>query len=407
MRGGNAMKWFLLGGAAICAAGPAYAQDVTFKPILEARTRLEIVDQAGLADGATAVTLRVRAGGTITRKRVSALFEGQANVALADDFYDGLHGAATRPLVADPQNIGVSRAQIQYRDKAVAVTVGRQRIALDDERFIGASAFRNNSQSFDAVRVEWTAVPKLKVDISYAWSVRTIWGVDGTGARQPAVSGDNVFANISYATPAGTLTGFAYLVDQDEAAVQGFRLSNQSYGARLAGSRKIGPSAKLNYALSYARQSDYHRNPNTYDASYYLIDGSVELGGFKLGGTYEVLGASSGAALTSFQFPVGTGFRYQGWAGKFGPTPPDGVRDLFGTATYTLPAAGRFKAVTFQASYHRFTSDRLYRPYGSEIDLLGSAKLGRYTLSARYAGYKADGFATDTDKFWLQVDWAF
>ena len=401
------MKVLLFAGSAMFVAGSAQAQDVAFKPILEARTRLEVADQAGLPDDATAVTLRVRAGGTITRKRVSALFEGQANVALVDDFYDGLHGVQTRPLVADPQNIGVSRAQLQYRDKAVAVTVGRQRISLDDERFVGASAFRNNGQSFDAVRVEWTGVPGLKIDLTYAWSVRTIWGVDGVGARQPAVSGDNVFANISYATPIGTLTGFAYLVDQDEAAVQGFRLSNQSYGARLAGSQKIGPRARVNYTLSYARQSDYHRNPNRYAASYYLVDGSVEAGNFKLGGTYEVLGASSGTALTSFQFPVGTGFRYQGWAGKFGPTPPDGVRDLFATATYTLPAAGRFKAVTFQASYHRFTSDRLYRPYGTELDLLGSAKLGRYTLSARYADYRADGFATDTRKFWLQLDWAF
>lgn len=388
-------------------ACPAYAQDVVIKPILEARTRLEVADQDGIADGATAVTLRSRAGLTLATGKWSALIEGQLNVALVEHYYDGLHGTQSRPLVSDPQNLGLSRAQIQYRDKGLAVTAGRQRIALDDERFVGASPFRQNGQTFDAVRIEWTGVPKLKVDVTYAWGVRTIWGIDGVGARQPGVSGDNIFANIGYASPIGTITGFAYLVDQDAAAVQGFRLSNQSYGGRLAGSRKIGPKAKLNYALSYARQSDYHRNPNSYDAEYYLIDGSVELGNVKLGGTYEVLGASNGVALTSFQTPVGTGFRFQGWAGKFGPTPPDGLRDLFGTFTYTLPSAGKFKAITLQASYHRFTSDRLYRPYGTEIDLLGSAKLGRYTFSARYADYKADGFATDTQKFWLQVDWAF
>lgn len=401
------MKWFLFAGAATVVACPAYAQDVKFKPILEARARVETVDQAGLADNATAMTLRLRAGGTVTRGRVSALFEGQANIALIDDYYDGLHGAATRPLVSDPQNVAISRAQLQYRDKGVAVTVGRQRIGLDDERFVGASPFRQNGQTFDAVRVEWTGVPKLKADVTYSWSVRTIWGIDGTGARQRAVSGDNVFANLSYVTPVGTVTGFGYLVDQDEAAVQGFRLSSQSYGARLAGSQKIGPKAKFNYTLSYARQSNFHRNPNTYSASYYLIDGSAEVGNFKLGGTYEVLGASNGVALTSFQTPVGTGFRYQGWAGKFGPTPPDGVRDLFGTVGYTAKTLGGFQAVTFQAVYHHFTSDRNVRDYGSEIDLLGSAKLGRYTFSARYADYRADGFATDTHKFWMQLDWAF
>ena len=32
-------------------------------------------------------------------------------------------------------------------------------------------------------------------------------------------------------------------------------------------------------------------------------------------------------------------------------------------------------------------------------------KLGKVTASARYAHYDADTFATDTDKFWLQLDW--
>ncbi len=53
----------------------------------------------------------------------------------------GSHGAATRPLVADPQNIALYRAQLQYRTKALAVTAGRQRIALDDERFVGIGRF--------------------------------------------------------------------------------------------------------------------------------------------------------------------------------------------------------------------------------------------------------------------------
>ena len=37
--------------------------------------------------------------------------------------------------------------------------------------------------------------------------------------------------------------------------------------------------------------------------------------------------------------------------------------------------------------------------------LLASAKLGKITGSVRYAHYNADTFATDADKFWLQLDW--
>ena len=312
-----------------------------------------------------------------------------------------------RPLIADPENIALYRAQIQYKSKAVALTAGRQRIALDDERFVGNVAFRQNAQTFDAVRLEWTGMPKLKLDVSYAWAVRSIWGVDGTAARQRRIDGDNVFASLSYATPVGALTGFAYLIDQDEAVVQGYRLSSQTYGGRLTGSRPFSKTVKLSYALSYARQSNYHRNPNSYAANYWLADATLDIRGLKLNAGYEVLGASNGAALTSFQTPLATGFKFQGWADKFLTTPPDGVRDLYAGAGYGWTKLGKIDAISLQAAFHRFEGDRLGNHYGDEIDLLASVKIKRTSVSARFARYDADSFATDTRKLWLQVDWLF
>src|SRR3546814_7960700 len=96
------------------------------------------------------------------------------------------------------------------------LTVGRQRINLDDQRFVGSVGWRDNEQTFDVVRIENSSIRNLKIDLTYAWSDRTIWGIDGVGANQQAVSGDNVFANVAYKTPVGTLTGFAYLVDRSE-----------------------------------------------------------------------------------------------------------------------------------------------------------------------------------------------
>ena len=388
------------------AAGavPAAAQTITLKPLIDARLRYEHVDQDPLARQADAMTMRVRAGIEARSGHWAALVEGQGTLGIDNDYFDGLHPPALRPLVADPQNIALYRAQLQYRSKPLTMTAGRQRISLDDERFVGAVGFRQNGQTFDAVRAEVTAIPKFKLDATYAWSQRTIWGIDGTGARQQAVSGDFVFANAGYASPVGTLSAFAYLIDEDEAAVFGFRLSSQTYGARLAGNRPVG-KAKLAYQLSYARQSDYHRNPNNYRAEYYLAYASIEAKGFKLGGGYEVLGADKGAALTSFQTPLATGFKFQGWADKFLTTPPDGVRDLYGSAGYGLKKLGKLSAFTLQAAYHRFESDRVVRHYGNEIDLLASAKLKRTTFSLRYADYNADKFATDTRKFWVQLDW--
>ncbi|MGH6652915.1 MAG: alginate export family protein [Sphingopyxis sp.] len=389
---------------ALAPAGVAHAQDVTLKPLGEARLRYENVDQDGLAADADALTLRVRAGVEAKAGRWSALVEGQGNLAIIDDYFDGLHGGATRPPIADPDNIALARAQVRYASPLVTLTTGRQRIALDDERFVGAVPFRQNGQSFDAVRAEVTPAKGVRADLTYAWSVRTIWGIDGAGARQQAVSGDNLFGNLSVATPAGRLAAFAYLVDQDEAAVQGFRLSSQSYGVRLDGNQPVG-KAKVAYQFSYARQSDWHRNPNDYAADYWLADVAVDLGGPRVGAGYEILGADNGTALTSFQTPLATGFKYQGWADKFLTTPPDGVRDLYASAGWGWKAVGPLKGVTLQAVYHDYRSDRASRSYGDEIDLLASAKLGKVTASARYAHYDADTFATDTDKFWLQLDW--
>jgi len=63
-------------------------------------------------------------------------------------------------------------------------------------------------------------------------------------------------------------------------------------------------------------------------------------------------------------------------------------------------------SLAVQADWHRFDSDRISRHYGDEIDLLAAATKGRTQVSARFARYMADRFATDTSKFWLEVDWA-
>jgi hypothetical protein len=376
----------------------------TVKPLVDARLRYEHVEQDGLSREADALTMRVRAGIEVKRGSVTALAEGQGTLAMVGDYYDGLSGSATRPLVADPQNVALYRAQLQYRSPAATLTAGRQRIALDDERFVGNIAFRQNAQTFDAVRAELTPTRTVRIDASYAWSVQTIWGIDGVGARQRAIGGDNVFLNAAWTSPVGTLSGFAYLVDQDEAAVQGFRLSSESYGVRLAGAQPIG-RAKVAYKLSHARQSDWHRNPNEYAARYWLADVAADFGGARLGAGYEVLGADDGRALTSFQTPLGTNFKFQGWADKFLTTPPDGVRDLYASVGHGWKAIGRVQGASLQAVYHRFTSDRLVRRYGDELDLLAQGKLGRTTASLRYATYRARSFATDTCKLWLQLDW--
>lgn len=400
------MRAVALAMAGLCASGSAWAQDIVLKPLVDARLRWEDVDQAGLSRTADAVTLRIRSGVVASTGPWSALVEGEGTIGIVPHYNDGLNGRAGYPIVADPQNIELNRAQLRYAVSTASITVGRQILEFGDQRFVGSASHRQNQQTYDAVHVTSTPLPKVTIDAAYVWSNRTIHGINGFGARQPAVDGDNWFGTLGYASPIGTVSGFAYLIDQDEAAVQGFRLSSQTYGARFAGSQPLGGAWKIGYVASFARQSGYHRNPNDYVASYYL--GEATLGRKSLSATvgYEVLGADRGVALTSVQTPLGALFKFQGWADKFTTTPPNGVRDLYGSVGTGWKRVGGLRDVALSGVYHRFDSDRLGQHYGNEIDLLAAAKMRDVGVSLRYAHYEADSFATDTDKLWLTMEWA-
>ncbi|MGL4543333.1 MAG: alginate export family protein, partial [Polymorphobacter sp.] len=290
-------------GAAHAAPAPASAPaaapaaDPLFKPLIDMRLRYEGVDQAGFANQADALTLRVRAGGDLRiAPATRVLVEAEAVLGIVNDYNSTTNGKFLYPVVADPQNIEINRLQIQNKSIAgTTLTAGRQRINLDDQRFVGAVGFRQSEQTFDAARIETSPVKNLKIDLTYAWQDNTIFGVDSTIAH---IDGNNIFANIAYATPIGTLSGFGYWVDQD--APTRLQFSSVTYGARFAGKHGFSKTASATYALSWAHQQQAFDNPFTYDADYYLADVGLGFGGFAIGAGYEVLGASSGKPFTAF-----------------------------------------------------------------------------------------------------------
>jgi hypothetical protein len=395
----------LLSGA---LAVPASAETFAIKPLLDLRLRYENVDQDGFAKEAKALTLRARVGAEAKTGPFSFLAEAEANAAPLERYDSGVNGKTSFPLVPDAENFELNRFQVQYRGLPdTVVTAGRQRINLDDQRFVGNVGWRQNEQTFDAVRIEYGNPTGFKADLAYVWSVRTIWGEDAHTARQEAVKGDNLFATLSHPTPVGALSGFVYVVDQDEAIVSLYRQSSKTMGARLAGGHKLSPAAKLTYALSYASQKDHGRNPNDYQADYKLAEVGIELAAVKLGLGYEVLGADHGLPFTSFQTPLATLHKFQGWADKFLTTPPNGIRDKYASAGYGWKKIAGLDAINAVAVYHRFDSDRLDLHYGNEWDASVSARKDRWTVTAKVADYKAKSFATDTRKAWLQLDWTY
>ncbi|MEY4270511.1 MAG: hypothetical protein RLZZ58_1727 [Pseudomonadota bacterium] len=404
------LTFALLSTAAL--ASPALAQEIKLKPIIEARLRYENVDQAGVAVEADAVTLRMRGGVEAKRGVFAILVEAEGTLALVEDYNSGVNGKAG-PVIADPENVELNRAQIQFTGlPKTVITAGRQRINLDDQRFVGAVGWRQNEQTFDAVRAEWSGIKGVKADVTYAWSQRTIWGVDGFGARKSAVDGDNIFVNVGYKGKTFGVTGFAYFADLDEAVVQNFRLSSKTFGLRANAVVPVG-KAKLNLVASYAVQSDYHNNPNNSSADYLLGEAMLDISGFKLTAGYEVLGADNGAALSSFQTPFATLHKFNGTADKFLITPPNGLRDLYAGAAYAFAKVKALPGLNAAVTWHQFKSDRLSLNYGTEWNAQIGMKFGKkLTGLIKYADYSSTGtvdFAGDADtrKLWAQLDYAF
>jgi len=170
---------FAAGLAATLLATPAFADDigapipigdgVTLDPILAARLRYEWVDQANLPNDADAVTFRIRGGAELKAGDFSFLAEGEGTAALADHYNDTLpkNGVEPYPTVADPENLELNRLQVAYLHKGTGVTLGRQRIVLDNARFVGNVGWRQNEQTFDAVRGQAKIGP-VSLDATYS-----------------------------------------------------------------------------------------------------------------------------------------------------------------------------------------------------------------------------------------------
>lgn len=85
----------------------------------------------------------------------------------------------------------------------------------------------------------------------------------------------------------------------------------------------------------------------------------------------------------------------------------DGIDDRYFTLGYARKLLGLFDSVSATAIYHRFEAERVSADFGSEIDFLVQARWSKWSALIKYADYQADGFATDTRKFWAQLEYVY
>ena len=374
------------------AAGEAFSE---IKPIVDLRLRSESVNQSGLSEDASALTLRGRLGFESGEAwGFKLLAEAELLWPLKDDYNDTINDKTQFPVVADPEAYEVNRLQLVNSSIPDTILVlGRQRISYDDQRFIDNVAWRQNEQTFDALRVSNKSVRGLTIDLVYLNQVNRVVGGDSPVGRY---TGDNYLANVSYDTPVGRFTGFAYLLDFQEAATD----STSTYGARYTAQREIS-GVRLAGFITYADQQDRANNPLDYSNEYLAGELAGTVKGWTATAGIEVLG---GDGVRGFSTPLATLHKFQGWADKFLTTPVDGIDDRYLALGYAKKPLGLFDSLSASVVYHEFRSERLSLEYGSEVDILLLARWRRFTGLLKYADYRADAFATDTKKFWIQLE---
>ena len=300
-----------------------------------------------------------------------------------------------KAVIADPVGTEINQGFVSYTTFNNQIKYGRQRLILDNSRFIGNVGWRQNEQTYDGV--SWTNKAIRYTNFTYAYikNVNRVFGEDNPTLGDLHM--DSHVLNASYSgIDAGKLIGYAYLLDVNDPISQ-LGLSGDTYGVRWQGA--VGDA--FTYNLEYAQQQNAGA-AKQFDADYALAEGTLNLSRYTFTLGYELLGSDDGKY--GFATPLATLHAFQGWADKFLSTPAAGLEDIYLNVGVTIAGAQT------QISYHKFDSDEGSIDYGDEIDLSISKKFGSVVWTAKYAQYGMGDVTptiTDTNKFWLMADWNF
>ncbi len=354
---------------------------------LHFRLRYEDVDEAQIGT-ASATTLLTRL--TFTSGSWHGLgltLEMDDTSELFDEDYKTRSGDSNPPpVIADPEVTELNQAYLGYAsaDAALTARLGRQRILLDNQRFVGGVGWRQDEQTFDGMTLNYQAPDRFSIFYGYITKVNRIF------AEYEDHSHATHLINARLKTGQGTLVAYAYLVDNETV----INLSSNTYGARWQGH----VTENLTYNLEYARQSEA-ADATPWSAGYQLLEiaGTLPGDGFpvNLKAGYEVLGSDNGTR--AFTTSLATLHAFQGWTDKFLATPADGINDRY------VSVGTQVNGVNLSIVWHDLTADFGSADYGTEIGLVATAKAGPVGLTLKYADFSSDGYSTDTSKLWLMA----
>ena len=297
---------------------------LTLDPILAARLRYEMVDQANSPTAPTRVTAaRARRAPSSRRSGFSFLAEGEGTLALVDDYNDTLAAAtASSRSRSSPIPRTSSSTGCSSRTWSNGTGVDRRPPAHHPRQ----RALRRHRR-LAAERADLRRGARRRPSSASSRSTRP------TRSRSARCSASTARTSTSTATSCSStaastcrpvdVKAFAYLLDYDTRLA----FSSQTYGVLATGDvrdPRRSASSPGSPAMPRRATTAPTRSPTTPTTS--TRSSALACSGFALTAGYEELGSDGGVA--AFQTPLATLHAFNGWADLFLTTPGDGPARL-------------------------------------------------------------------------------
>lgn len=368
------------------------------------RYRYENVSQDNALKEADASTLRLRLGYATGEYMGFGITADIGHVeALGGRSHNStINGKVKYSIIADPEDTEINQAYLSYSGlPGTKMKYGRQRIVLDNQRFIGNVGWRQNEQTFDGFTLVNQSLPATTITAGYLYNVNRVFSErDKVPVTTFANTGDarmnTPMLNISYKGWAPSeIVGYLYLLDYEDFAASSIKTA----GLRFKGDKALADGLKLLYTAEYASQSDYKNNPANYREDYAFVEAGLAKGAYSAKLGYELL---EGDGVKSFQTPLATLHAFNGWADQFLATPATGLKDAY------LGAAATCYGVKLDLVYHDYRADKGSARYGTEWNAQATRPIAeKFLVGVKYASYNAKTFSVDTDKVWLWGEFKF
>ncbi len=360
---------------------------------LSFRYRFEFVDQDNFDRNANASTIKTRLNYKTKAYKGFSFFVELDNVTevIGDNYNSGAGTTPDRgqfPVVADPTGSELNQAWVNFNFSDHSFKLGRQRIVLDNQRFVGGVAWRQNEQTFDAASFNFK-LGTSKLFLSYVDNVNRIFGGDVAAGDH-----DNQSYLVNWSNKwqdRHKLVAYYYNIDNENVAA----FSTQTMGVSFDTFWQLDNS-KATLRLEFAEQSDAANNPVNYTANYWRVDGGLKFKNINFTLGHEVLEGSATQSGASFRTPLATLHAFNGWSDQFLATPATGLKDTF------VGIGWGYNQFKWLVKYHNFSSESTNQDYGSELNasvVMNYSKNTSFLL--KYAQYESDGFSIDTQKIWF------